>query len=268
MKVAIYEHPLNHARPWLDALVAGFLRHGIKPEIKRGDWPRRMKPIDTDYCQYLDCDVAVHWGIGRYYDVMGIQKERGGRSLVVERGYVGDRFAYASLGFDGLNGRADFNLDRVPLTATRWRDLFACEQPWRDDDLGSVLVIGQMPGDQAVANVDLPGFYKAATEAFPSDDVVLREHPGLKPSVGPISEALAGARLVVTMNSNSAVDAVLAGVPAISMDRGSMAWDVTTHSFEAEPIRPVREDWMRRLAYCQWSLEEIASGEAWEHLSG
>src|SRR5690606_8866320 len=82
-----------------------------------------------------------------------------------------------------------------------------------------------------------------------------------EPSTGSLAEALADAHVAVTWNSNSAVDAVLAGVPTVAVDAGSMAWDVAAHSI-GTIVRPDRSNWMVRLAWSQWSLDEIASGAA------
>ena len=84
---------------------------------------------------------------------------------------------------------------------------------------------------------------------------------------GSLSEALGLAKMVVTYNSNSGVDAVLAGVPTVTYDEGAMAWDVTSHNV-GYLVTPERNEWCYRMAYTQWSPEEISNGEAWEHLKG
>jgi len=81
----------------------------------------------------------------------------------------------------------------------------------------------------------------------------------------PIEKDLEAARYAVTFNSNSGVDAALAGVPVVAMDEGSMAWQVAGHRI-GEIVFPDREKWAHDLAFAQWDVEEITSGEAWEHL--
>lgn len=92
---------------------------------------------------------------------------------------------------------------------------------------------------------------------------------GVDLSRGSFADDLENARLVVTFNSNSAVESVIAGVPAIAMDMGSMAWPVTAHMLEDvnSPVRCDRTQWAHDLAYTQWNLDEMRSGEAWAHLS-
>ena len=81
---------------------------------------------------------------------------------------------------------------------------------------------------------------------------------------GTLTEAIGNAAWVVTYNSNSAVDAVLAGVPSVSCDVGSMAWDVTGHDVAVKPPSPDRKEWAAKMAWAQWTDDEIESGRAWE----
>jgi hypothetical protein len=74
-------------------------------------------------------------------------------------------------------------------------------------------------------------------------------------------KAMDAAHVVITYNSNSAVDAVIAGVPAITMDLGAMSYPVTGHSID-QRIMPDREEWAAKLAWKQWREEEISSGYA------
>jgi hypothetical protein len=69
----------------------------------------------------------------------------------------------------------------------------------------------------------------------------------------------------VTLNSSIAVQCVLNGIPTVTVDEGSMAWDVTGHSLN--DIRfPDRAPWCHRLAWTQWSDDEIRDGTPWKHL--
>jgi hypothetical protein len=70
------------------------------------------------------------------------------------------------------------------------------------------------------------------------------------------------ARVAVTLNSSVAVDAVLSGIPAVTMDEAAMAWDVTSHSPE-DVVTPARDEWLHWLAWTQWTHDEIRSGVPW-----
>lgn len=250
----------DHQTSWGGAMARGLQRHGWSGTV--GMNPGR-------------CDLLVMWGVRRI-DLIARQKNSGGEVCVLERGYVGDRFAWASVSFGGgLNGRGEFS---GPFEdGSRWRQHFAhLMQPWRRLDNGYALIMQQVPGDAAVLRADLPRFYTDAESAFaPLRHVRIRPHPNAHPRDGDASMAaakaslaadLAGAAVVVTWNSNSAVDAVLAGVPAIAMDRGSMAWDVAGHALAMPPM-PDRMAWAHAMAWKQWQKDEIASGECWERVS-
>ena len=86
----------------------------------------------------------------------------------------------------------------------------------------------------------------------------------------PIEKAISKAKVVVTINSNAGVDAALAGKPVISLDRGSMVWDISEHDFKNinNPKFNNRTQWCNDIAYAQWHPSELESGEAWNHLKG
>ena len=147
-------------------------------------------------------------------------------------------------------------------------------KPWRKRD-GYVLIMGQVRGDAALANVDFPVWVRKTISDLRAlgHDVRFRPHPkdmgqryDCPVQAGNLHEAMANASFVVTWSSNSGVDAVLNGIPAVAMDRGSMAWDVAAHGLESAGVTPNRTRWAHSLAWCQWRLSEIEDGTAWDHL--
>ena len=261
MKIVVYASNLNMGSidSKMGCVVRGFQRHGIAVQVN--------KPGQLD-----KCDLAVCWGVRRPH-----QMRTGRRSLIVERAYVGDRFYWTSLGYDGLNGRADFvNRNVKP---DRWDGLFSeYMRPWRDRIDGEyVLVAGQVPSDMSLRGLNAPDLYAKVRDSLASLGVpaVFRPHPkaeGVRvPGMGlcrrkSLTEALERALWVVTINSNTAVDAVLSGVPSVTLDVGAMAYMVTGHDPRTVPPTPDRTEWAHGLAYTQWSPEEIARGDAWDHL--
>lgn len=194
--------------------------------------------------------------------------------LVFERGYLGDRYEWTSIAWNGLNGRGDFC-----LTGNETFERFAKNheplKPWRDDG-DKIIIMGQVPGDMSLQGKDLTQFYEMVANLWGQAykmPVMFKPHPvgvergkNFQPKLpifyGNMDEALNEAFIVHTFNSNSAVDAVVAGIPAVSCDQGSMAWDVTSH-FVYDRLKPEREQWAARLAHCQWSPDEIERGEFW-----
>jgi hypothetical protein len=73
----------------------------------------------------------------------------------------------------------------------------------------------------------------------------------------------------VTFNSNSGVEAALAGVPVFAFDEGSMVWEIANKTFDAidNPQRPDRTQWLADLSYAQWTPREMREGKAWRHLN-
>jgi hypothetical protein len=261
---------LPHQGSWGGAFGEGLRRHGW--DVTHAGTPAR-------------CELLVMWGVRRR-DWIAAQARAGGEVCVLERGYVGDRFAWASVSFGGdLNGRAEFC---GPFhDGSRWERHFAhLMQPWRtaaELEGGYALVLGQVPGDASLGGRDLAPWYLAAARALHAQGwpVRFRPHPiavqrriwrsvpGARTLDGSLTEALAGAARAATYNSNAAVDAVLAGVPTIAMDKGSMAWPVTAHEIgPSEIATPDRTAWAHRLAWCQWTMEEMRSGDCWAAVGG
>lgn len=90
--------------------------------------------------------------------------------------------------------------------------------------------------------------------------------PGAGYDQRPISEALGNAWAWVTHHSNSAVDALLAGVPAHCEMGAAAALSIPLDQI-AEPVLPAgRDQFLADVAWLQWSLDEMRSGAAWAHL--
>jgi hypothetical protein len=241
----------EHQRSFGGAFAAGLKRHGWAVTVSDGA-PRRHA-----------FDMTVTWGVRQARRLRG----QCGEICVLERGYIGDRFQWTSVSFGGgLNGRGVF---RGPFEdASRWNKHFSdLMKPWRDNS-GPPLLLQQIPGDSAIQGVDINAFYLSARARWPS--AVVRGHPGERgrpPPARSLHEELNTASHAITWNSNSAVDAVLYGVPAIAMDCGSMAWPVTGHELELPP-RPDRQAWAHALAWKQWTREEMETGYCWDNIRG
>lgn len=243
----------------LVAMEAGLRRHGIEvvPQVE----------MDADFV------VCWSWRTGQRIRQNGFNKP----ILVMERGYLGDRMnVWTSLGWDGLNGRARFP-DAQDNGERFWRHHGHLAREWEMVD-GYWLIIGQVLGDTALQHVDFNGWLRQTMGALgrlgadyrfrPHPEAVRRRQEFPVPQAiwhgGTLDEAFAGAAAVVTFNSNTGVEAVLAGVPTVTFDEGAMAWPVTSHSLFEPLVMPDRAEWFRDMAWRQWTLDEIASGAAWE----
>lgn len=103
--------------------------------------------------------------------------------------------------------------------------------------------------------------------------VIFRSHPkspfeidGVESSSLSMQEELERVRLLVTYNSTSGVEAILAGVPAVCLDPNAHWYEVSskeTGGSRDELTMPSEEEvraYLHRLAYSQWTIDEIAEG--------
>jgi hypothetical protein len=190
----------------------------------------------------------------------------------MERGYLADRFSWTSLGWNGLNGRARFAVREDG--GRRFHENFGgLLKSWKRQE-GYALLIGQVIGDAALAGTNISLWYAEAAKRLREEgyDVRFRRHPldkrmtavnGVPDAGGSLNDAFARASVVVTWNSNTAVESVLAGVPTVAMDQdGSMAAGVSSGTIDE--ITPDRYGWASDLAWKQFTMDEIATGFAWE----
>ena len=227
-------------------------------------------------------DLAVLWG-HRQIQIINNQRKNNKPYLVMERAYMGDRFDWVSLGFNGLNGRADFCNHDI-ISSSRWDKYFSQYlKPWKDiDRTKPVLVIGQVTGDAAHSHIDIHQWYRDTIKYYNDNkiSVIFRPHPLGKDDIiqylkgltfkldtnSTLEETFKEIRAVISLNSNSSVLSVLEGIPTVTCDIGAMAYDVTSHDLSDIEYTPDRTKWCNQLAYTQWTPDEIRSGVAWQHL--
>ena len=100
-------------------------------------------------------------------------------------------------------------------------------------------------------------------------DVHWQEADLRQPGFVPIAEQLKKAWCTVTYSSGTGIDAVINGVPNVACDTGSMVYDVSTKDISEieNPYRSEKKIWANKIAHCLWSIDEVESGECWEHVS-
>ncbi|MFC3338806.1 hypothetical protein [Paracandidimonas soli] len=253
MKVGIY---FRTAHPVATAIAAGFSVHEVhhrEPTLYRGE------------VESFDLVVVNGWRSGKRvaksYEAAGVPV------LVVDFGYLKrvnapDEYmqGHWQVGLGGLNRIPSFacpsdRFDALGLEITK-----AGGNPQ-----GNVLVCGQVPGDAAhgMDAHSLREWLREKMREYP--DAIYRPHPrggiaipGHANNHQPLADALAAARLIVTYNSNVGHDALLAGVPVVC-GPGAAYDDLAGESL---PSIEARREYFSRVAYGQWTAEEMASGEA------
>jgi hypothetical protein len=264
MRVALMRRPgVKHDHDAITMMARGIAASGDRAEIVDRAPAPAPEAVDAVCC----------WG-WRHGSRLWARGHR--RVLVLERGYVGDRMLWTSVGWNGLNGRAKFA--QVDDGGSRWERHFGeLMQPWRERTDGYALIMGQVPSDCSVRDIYFPTWIRSVVNelrtAYPNRLIKFRPHPmapnircDVRCTLGSLAADLSGADLVVTFNSNSGVDAVLAGVPTVAADAGSMAYPVTSHSVAAPVVRPDRTAWAHAIAWAQWLPTELESGESWARL--
>lgn len=192
-------------------------------------------------------------------------------------------FAYADLGYWGrdsyyrfsVNGWSPDRYVRQGLSRERFDRLGLTIKPWRTG--GKEIIVA---GSTAKACVE-HGFRYQEWEAKTIErlkgcgrPVVYRPKPndhsatslGVQMDRRPISEALGSAYAVVTHHSNTAVDALLAGIPVHCETGAAAAFSVPLEEIPEAPLLEGREQFLWDVAWLQWTLDEMRSGEAWTHI--
>lgn len=207
-----------------------------------------------------DCELFL-FGDPELWPALQAARALGRTWYYADHGYIGRpayfRITRNAYQHDGTSGRADF---------ARLRALNVSPLPWRR--AGRTVLL--CPPDQAFTQ--LFGFdaatwrVQALAELQRHTDrpVVVRERACERP----LAADLADAFVLVTWCSNAAVDALLAGVPVICTGQSAASPMGRARLADVEsPIYPDnRHEWAARLAANQWTLNEIAAGDAWRHL--
>jgi hypothetical protein len=216
-------------------------------------------------------DMLVTWNrYGRQHACALEFERRGLPVLVAENGYLGNELAgdrWYALARGQHNGAGDW-----PTGAPdRWDRLDVPLAPWCGDAGELVLLPQRGIGPAGVA---MPLDWAERTTLRLAERGLrarVRPHPGTGPA-RPVAEDLSGARAVVTWGSGAAMKALALGVPVFhdfARWIGAGASRPLRDLLAGEP--PARDDaarlaMFRRMAWAQWRLSEIASGEAFQRL--
>ncbi len=208
--------------------------------------------------------VPVVWGVLRGSD----------RVLAHARAH-GQYFFYCDHAyFDRGHGRS-YRITRNGYEAGRVRQcpddrlaqLDLHPEPWRR---GGRSILVCPPTDFFMAAHGCQGWLERTLEELrchTDRPLVIRQKPRPGEQVPSLHEALADAHALVCHSSNVAIEAVLAGVPVFVAPSSAAApiGSCDLRTIET-PLYPERLPWLAHLAYSQFSVEEIASGEAWRLL--
>lgn len=239
-----------------------------EPHYRSDAFRAGLKRIGATFVDERDAEVLVIWNrYGAFRAQADACEQRGGTVLVAENGYLGvewlgDRwYAISRTQHNGAGTWPDGAPDR-------WDALGVELASWRTGGREIVLLPQRGIGPPGVA---MPGCWMKTARAQLGDSIPLRvrTHPGTRPVID-LQHDLRKTVAVATWGSGAALKALLAGVPVyysfprwIGAPAGRPMGDCA-----AGPLRDdaARLGMFRRLAWAQWRLSEIESGEAFDRL--
>jgi hypothetical protein len=234
--------PQGDRKPWRECIAACERFGPTATEL-----PERFAPEDV-LITWSPFRLSKRWAACR--DV----RAAGGRAVILENGWLtppgGTRHFQFAL--DGWNGTGRFP-DGGPA---RWAAWGMPLRDWQRQG-GHVLVLGQKAQSIGDARRMPPGW--AQSLRLPTRRPVLRRMPG---AARPLADDLRGAWCTVTWTSTAAIQGLVAGIPAFHCGPNTLCPELSRPGLDVEsPIYPDRQPVFERLAWCQWSPAEIATGE-------
>lgn len=235
-------------RAWLE------LRHGV-PD-RRSAFIAGLQRIGYQVVEAVttrpaERDVLVTWNRIQSGRLAADAFESRGLAVIVAEnaswgnGFVGGHWYTLARGRHNTAGR-------FPLGGgNRWARLGVDLAPWRR--AGETVILPQR--GIGPAGVAMPRGWPGSARARFGGRV--REHPGQRDCL-PLQTDLAGAGRVVTWGSGAAIKALMWGIPVVSEMPGWIG--------EQDNTDAGRLAMFERLAWAQWTLDEIRSGEPFERL--
>ena len=223
--------------------------------------------IQTEVSVPNESDVLVLWNRHRYSGIARQFEAVGARVIVAENGWLnatnGDKRIALQLGHH--NGAGTW----YEGPEDRWTPLGIDLKPWRSDG-NHVLVLAQRGiGEPGVAQPR--GWEESIASELRSRtnrQVIIRKHPGNHEP--PLEPDWTRCWAAVTWASGAGIKALIAGVPVYyGLDKwiGAPAALPVWAGIET-PFLGDRLPMLQRLAYAQWSLPEISTGEPFARLLG
>ena len=171
---------------------------------------------------------------------------------------------------------------------------------WKDHTKGNILILLQLPGDASLRGQRLSEWIIDTIKeirSFTERTISVRFHPAMSDKgraelfseIGPLLfenfknifwndgitrtliQDLDDAGVCVSYSSGSCIDAVLHGVPCITIDEGNLTYPISSHRLEniSNPKLASKDEinkWLTLLANSQWSEQEMISGLVWSKI--
>lgn len=210
-----------------------------------------------------------------------LHKERGGKWIVLENGYIDTPTPQYAVGLNGFNGWGNHRNENSPLD--RWEALNIPIKPWRE--VGEHLVVfAQMGGHDH--GLTMPPYWPddimQRLTSVTKRRILYRPKPSrprylvksyanvtMPTFVGtPLTYYLDKAWLSVVYSSKTAVDSLIHGIPVVYDGPMSILHTLISRGLGdiEDPHMPERLPFLCDLAYAQWSSKELETGEPFRRL--
>lgn len=255
------------------AMSDGIKRHGFTVHNDPNFAPAKN-------ADYID-DVLLTWNLHGHRELYRDQFEaQGGRVIVFEEGYTRQLWTekHFAASLHAHNGAGQwFNDDSdMPYReyAARWERMKLEIEPWRTDG-DHILVCGQRGiGSRLMASPHKWHEHIAtALPQYTKRKIVIRPHPGKDKTKANKSlvDQLKNCWACVIWSSGCGVRALLRGIPVVSLAPHWIlqraAWgSVSGINYSGELDPEIRLLAFKRLAWAQWTIEEIRQGKTFDHL--
>ena len=272
LSVAVYEmtaHGRSHT-------VCEAMAQGIK---RCGDVPVRLK---AETYRRPECEIAVFYGYTQELQAcMADHRKRLG-AVYVDLGYWGRHDGGRRVGYHkiAVNARHPTDYFRKGHSPDRFVHHKQEIRPFRT--FGRHILIAGMSAKAAAAGGFKPEQWERTTiialQRLTDRPLVYRPKPnwkdarplpgaGYSPPKETMEESLVNCHAIVTHHSNVAVDGLLAGIPVFANAGVASKMGTSDLSHIDDPWLPDdRLEWAADIAYCQWSIAEMAEGLPWWHL--
>lgn len=280
IRVTFWHSDKPRERILADAFARGVSAHGDFIELR---------PLQAGI-EVADCEVACMVGV-KSRQLFRAHWDRGIHTMMFDKGYTRHAapgavklWEYWRIAVDAHHPTEKIN--RILRPSDRWDTLGLKFQPWREPTATRAILIA----GSSMKYHDFYGLFEPTRwtqklvgniREFTQRKIIYRPKPSWREAIPiegtmwsggdeQIEDVLSRTEVLVTHGSNACFEANLAGVPSLILGDG-VAKPISSQILDEieTPIRApdaVRAQWFWNLAYCQWTLAEMASGRAWEIL--
>lgn len=276
MKVCFLASDKSHERILADAFSLGVRQHGDDVTTQL-----LAQPIEV-----VDCDVAVMVGV-KSRELFQAYAKAGTHIVYMDKGYSRHRvpdspvrvWEYWRVAVD--SHQPTHFLRRAKHDSSRWDRLKISVSPWRRRGRQVILAGSSAKYHEFYGLWEPTRYWNKVVQQvrlMTDREIIYRPKPtwkGAEPIHGTtfsrqperISDVLKGAHVLVTHGSNACFEALTEGVPCIVLGE-AVALFISSNTLEEleHPLmvcEEMRQQLFNNLAFCQWTMPEMASGEAW-----